>query len=62
MRSGRWKYPKADEKTGHLFDLLTDEREQADSRAARPEVFERLRSEYQRWEAQTLKRPRPATP
>ena len=56
-RSGRWKYLKTDEKTEQLFDLLTDEREQADSRAARPEIFERLRSEYQSWEAQMLKRP-----
>ncbi len=56
-RSGHWKYLKVDEKTERLFDLSADEREQADSRAARPEVFERLRSEYQRWEAQMLKRP-----
>ena len=56
-RAGRWKYLKADEKTEHLFDLLTDEREQADSRAAQPQLFERLRGEYQRWESQMLKRP-----
>jgi arylsulfatase A-like enzyme len=56
-RAGRWKYLKADEKTERLFDLLTDEREQADSRAARPEVFDRLRAEYQSWETQMLKRP-----
>ena len=56
-RSGRWKYLKVDEKTERLFDLLTDEREQADSRAAQPQLFERLRGEYQRWEAQMLKRP-----
>lgn len=55
-RVGRWKYMKVDGKTERLFDLLTDEREQADSRAARPEVFERLRSEYLGWEAQMLKR------
>jgi arylsulfatase A-like enzyme len=58
-RSGRWKYLKADEKTEHLFDLLADEREQADSRAARPEIFERLRAEYLKWESQMLKQ-RPA--
>jgi arylsulfatase A-like enzyme len=56
-RSGRWKYLKADEKNEYLFDLSTDEREQSDSRAARPEVFERLRGEYGRWESQMLKRP-----
>lgn len=56
-RSGRWKYMKIDDKTERLFDLLTDEREQADYRAARPELFERLRAEYSKWNAQVLKRP-----
>jgi arylsulfatase A-like enzyme len=56
-RSGRWKYLKVNDKTELLFDLLTDEREQADSRQARPELFERLRAEYLKWDAQVLKRP-----
>lgn len=56
-RRGRWKYLKVDDKTERLFDLLTDEREQADSRAANAEVFERLRAEYSKWDAQVLKRP-----
>ena len=56
-RSGRWKYLKVDEKTERLFDLLTDEREQADARAAQPQTFERLKAEYQKWESQMLKRP-----
>ncbi|MFL6283647.1 MAG: sulfatase-like hydrolase/transferase [Pyrinomonadaceae bacterium] len=60
-REGRWKYLKVDDKTEHLFDLLTDEREQADYRAAQPELFERLKSEYRKWEAQMLKQ-RPARP
>lgn len=58
-RSGRWKYLKVDAKTERLFDLQTDEREQADSRAAQPQLFERLRAEYQKWESQMLKRPVP---
>ncbi len=58
-RAGRWKYLKADEKTEHLFDLQTDEREQADSRQTHGEIFERLKAEYRKWEAQML-RPRPA--
>jgi arylsulfatase A-like enzyme len=58
-RAGRWKYLKVDEKTERLFDLLTDEREQANSRAAQPQLFERLKGEYQKWEAQVLKQ-RPA--
>lgn len=56
-RSGRWKYLKVDDKTERLFDLLTDEREQADYSAARPELFERLRADYLKWDAQVLKRP-----
>jgi arylsulfatase A-like enzyme len=60
-RRGRWKYLKVDDKTERLFDLLTDEREQADSRAARPEIFERLRAEYSKWDAQVLKRPAETT-
>jgi arylsulfatase A-like enzyme len=60
-REGRWKYLKVDDKTERLFDLLTDEREQADYSAAQPELFERLKSEYQKWEAQMLKQ-RPARP
>ena len=56
-RSGSWKYLKLDEKDERLFDLASDEREQADFRSSRPEVFERLRAEYQKWDAQMLKRP-----
>jgi arylsulfatase A-like enzyme len=55
VRSGRWKYLKDGPRPERLFDLLTDEREQADSRAAQPETFERLKAEYQKWEAQMLK-------
>ena len=55
MRSGRWKYLKDGEQAERLFDLQTDEREQADSRVAQPQLFERLKSEYQKWEAQMLK-------
>jgi len=60
-RSGRWKYLKDGEKAERLFDLQTDEREQADSRAAQPQIFERLRAGYAAWESQMLKQrpPRP---
>ncbi|HEY0171036.1 MAG TPA: sulfatase-like hydrolase/transferase [Pyrinomonadaceae bacterium] len=58
-RSGDWKYLKVDEKTERLFDLSADVREQADARNSQGEVFERLRAEYRRWEAQMLK-PLPA--
>jgi hypothetical protein len=54
-RSGRWKYLKDADKSEHLFDLLTDEREQAEHREAQPEIFARLRAGYASWEAQMLK-------
>jgi len=54
-RSGRWKYLQDADKTEHLFDLLADEREQAEQREARPEIFARLRGEYAGWAAQMLK-------
>jgi arylsulfatase A-like enzyme len=60
-RSGRWKYLKDGAKGERLFDLQTDEREQADSRDSHGEVFERLKAEYQGWESQMLKQ-RPARP
>ena len=60
-RAGRWKYLKDGAKGERLFDLRTDEREQADSRAAQPQLFERLKGEYQKWEAQVLKQ-RPTRP
>jgi arylsulfatase A-like enzyme len=56
-REGRWKYLRLDEKTERLFDLSTDEREQADFSAANPQVLEALRGKHQRWESQMLKRP-----
>ncbi|HEX8146630.1 MAG TPA: sulfatase-like hydrolase/transferase [Pyrinomonadaceae bacterium] len=60
-RSGRWKYLKDGGRGERLFDLRTDEREQADSRDSHGEIFERLKAEYQKWEAQMLKqRPRAA--
>ncbi|MFL6334985.1 MAG: sulfatase-like hydrolase/transferase [Pyrinomonadaceae bacterium] len=58
-RAGRWKYLKDGEKGERLFDLQADEHEQADARNSRGEIFERLKGEYQKWEAQMLKQ-RPA--
>ena len=60
-RAGRWKYLKDGGKGERLFDLQTDEHEQADSRTSHAEIFERLKGEYQKWESQMLKQ-RPARP
>ena len=50
MRSGNWKYLR-ESNTEFLFDLSTDEREQADHKATRSEVLAKLRDEFQRWES-----------
>lgn len=61
VRSGRWKYLKDGEKEERLFDLQTDEHEQADSRVSQAETFERLKAAYRKWESQMLKQ-RPTRP
>ncbi len=50
MRSGKWKYLR-DGKTEFLFDLSTDEREQADFKDQDPHTMERLRGEFAKWES-----------
>ena len=54
-RVGGWKYLKesGDEQ---LFDLSIDPGEKNDLRAARPEVFERVRDRYLAWNAGMLPR------
>ncbi|MCA1556303.1 MAG: hypothetical protein LC747_06395, partial [Acidobacteria bacterium] len=55
MRSGRWKYLH-DGKEEHLFDLGTDERENAEFQQTHPREFERLRAEFAKWEQGVLPR------
>ena len=55
--SGKWKYLR-EGKDEFLFDLLVDEREQADFKAENPDKFQWLRTEYQKWQAQVLPYPR----
>jgi arylsulfatase A-like enzyme len=58
--SGKWKYIKQ-EKLEELHDLSVDEREQADFSESHPQVLEKLRRQFQDWEATVLKYPpRPA--
>jgi arylsulfatase A-like enzyme len=56
VRSGNWKYLRLG---GHeyLFNLAEDERERADRQKAEPDIFKRLRSEYDLWNAQMLPYP-----
>lgn len=55
-RSGRWKYWN-DGKQEYLFDLLADERENADYKKAEPREFARLKEEFIAWDKQVLPRP-----
>ncbi len=55
MRSGRWKYLK-EGGNEHLFDLVADPGEHAELKTVHPEIFEKLRSEYQAWNAKMLPR------
>lgn len=55
-RSGKWKYLK-EGNDDFLFDLTVDQREQADFKEKNPDVLQRIRTEYQRWESQMLPLP-----
>ena len=56
VRSGDWKYLRIG---GHeyLFNLAQDERERANRQEAEPDIFDRLRAEYDAWNAQMLPYP-----
>jgi arylsulfatase A-like enzyme len=58
MRSGNWKYLR-DTKGEFVFDLATDEREQADFKRSRPELLAKLRDEFKRWESGMQSYPNP---
>lgn len=56
-RNGKWKYLREGQNE-FLFDLSVDEREQANYKDVQPQVFERLRGEFSRWEAEVLPYPK----
>jgi len=58
MRGGDWKY-LATEEGEFLFDLETDPGETRDRKHDQPDLFERFKAAYARWEAQMLE---PAAP
>lgn len=53
VRDGNWKYLKIHDNE-FLFDLSYDERERANLREKHPEVFERLRKQWEEWSATML--------
>ena len=61
VRDGDWKY-LCIEGNEFLFDLATDQRERANLRGRHPDVFARLKADFDTWNASMLpERSRPAT-
>ena len=56
VRDGKWKYVR-DGEVRKLFDLSVDQHEKADFSQKHPEVFQRLISEFSKWNDQMLPRP-----
>ena len=50
VRDGDWKYLKINDNE-FLFDVAVDQRERANLRERRPEVFDRLRRQWEDWNA-----------
>ncbi|HJS51459.1 MAG TPA: sulfatase-like hydrolase/transferase [Pyrinomonadaceae bacterium] len=57
MRSEKWKYIR-EGKNESLHDLSVDEREQADFKDSHPDVLERLRTEFGKWESEMISYPK----
>jgi arylsulfatase A-like enzyme len=55
-RMGKWKYLR-EGMNEHLFDLSVDPGEKAELKSKHPDVFEKIRAEYQKWNAQMLPNP-----
>lgn len=60
LRDGDWKYLRVD---GHdyLFDLSADERERANRAALEPDRLQRLRADWEAWDASLPPIPEDAT-
>ncbi|BAZ08460.1 twin-arginine translocation pathway signal [Calothrix sp. NIES-4071] len=56
VRNGDWKYVKMGTEE-FLFNLATDTKEEIDLRADNINMFEQLRSEYERWSAELVPYP-----
>ena len=60
IRDGDWKYLRLADNE-FLFDVAQDPRERANLKAKRPDVFDRLRNDWEAWNATMLpERTRPA--
>jgi arylsulfatase A-like enzyme len=55
-RMGKWKYLR-EGNNEHLFDLSVDPGEKAEMKTKHPEVFAKIKAEYQKWNAGVLPLP-----
>jgi arylsulfatase A-like enzyme len=55
-RSGQWKYLQ-ESGNEHLFDVVADPGEKYDQRAVHPDVFARLKAQYEAWNRKMLPKP-----
>jgi arylsulfatase A-like enzyme len=55
-RMGKWKYLREGTEE-HLFDLSKDPGEKAELKTKYPDVFEKIRGEYKKWNVQMLPNP-----
>jgi arylsulfatase A-like enzyme len=53
IRIGDWKYLQ-DTKGEYLFNITSDPTEKTDLRTSKPEIFNKLKSQYTHWEKQVL--------
>ena len=60
-RMGNWKYLR-EGANEHLFDLSVDPGEKAELKGKHPDVFENIRAQYKKWDAQMLPNPAPPNP
>lgn len=60
VRSGKWKYLR-DGENEFLFDLSSDEREQADFKESNRDTLASLRDEFQKWQSGVLPYPKVVT-
>jgi arylsulfatase A-like enzyme len=59
-RSGEWKYLKIEQKE-YLFNVVEDPRERANLKDLRPDLFARLKADFEKWNATVLPYPADST-
>jgi hypothetical protein len=55
MRDGKWKWLQDEKQNEYLFDLGSDPSEKNNLKEKYPEVFQKLKDKYAKWEKEMLK-------